>query len=36
MLPAQQTESAESNHPLAPRMAAIALVNQNITVEGAC
>lgn len=32
MLPVEQTESAGSNHPLAPRMAAIAFVNQNITV----
>src|ERR1700722_14939898 len=32
MLPVEQTESAGSNHPLALRMAAIAFVNQNITV----
>ncbi len=32
MLSAEQTESAGSNHPLAPRMAAIAFINQNITV----
>ena len=32
MLAAEQTDAAGSNHPLAPRMAAIAFVNQNITV----
>jgi MFS family permease len=30
--PTGQTEAAGSNHPLAPRMAVIAFVNQNITV----
>ena len=32
MLSAEYTDSAESNHPLAVRMAAIAFINQNITV----
>ena len=30
--PTGQTEAAASNHPLAPRMAVIAFINQNITV----
>lgn len=32
MLPAEQTESADKNHALASRMAAIAFLNQNITL----
>ena len=32
MLPAEHADSAESNHPLAARMAVIAFINQNITV----
>jgi MFS family permease len=32
VLPAKQSESAGSNHPLATRMAVISFVNQNITV----
>lgn len=32
MSSAERTESAEKNHPLAPRMAAIAFLNQNITL----
>ena len=32
MLPAEYTDSAATNHPLAARMAVIAFINQNITV----